>query len=237
MIKLDDISKKYGNKDLFLHFSMEFAENGISCIVGASGVGKTTILNMLAGLVKPDSGRVCAVSESGEKLKGSYVFQEPRLFPWYNVHDNLDFILKNVRDDGNRRFYSKEERSAMIESQLRLVGLEDYEFSRLTELSGGMVQRVALCRAFLYPADIIYLDEPFKEQDSKRKKELYDMFLREYQNDKKRRTVIFVTHDISEAITLADDIFVLSGRPAEVTGSFARSGFDDDTWRKIRELI
>ena len=68
---------------------------------------------MLAGLVKPDSGRVCAVSESGEKLKGSYVFQEPRLFPWYNVHDNLDFILKNVRDDGNRRFYSKEERSAM----------------------------------------------------------------------------------------------------------------------------
>jgi len=244
MIKIDDISKKYGSEELFSHLTAEFEEHKVSCILGASGVGKTTLLNILAGLCLPDSGRVIISSDSepdGEK-RCSYVFQEPRLLPWYNVHDNLDLIARNVRkvhgkNDKQKGIYSKEERDELIKEQLKLVGLENYEYSLLSELSGGMLQRVSLSRAFLYPADILFLDEPFKEQDTKLKNELYETFFREYENDSKRRTVIFVTHDISEAQKLADNIFVLAGRPAEIVGKFSRDEFSDDLKTEIMRLL
>ncbi len=242
MIKLEDISKKYGSKEIFSHFSAEFEEHRVSCILGASGVGKTTLINIMAGITVPDSGRVIVTSssETGGKIHGSYVFQEPRLLPWYNVHDNLDLILRNARpiDDGRKTvLYTKQERAELIKKELQSVGLEEYEFSPLSELSGGMVQRVSLCRAFLFPADILFLDEPFKEQDTKLKEELYDTFFRAYENDCTRRTVIFVTHDISEALRLADTIYILAGFPVQIVGKINRSEFDDDVTTRIRELI
>ncbi|MGI5984291.1 MAG: ATP-binding cassette domain-containing protein [Clostridiales bacterium] len=241
MIKLENISKEYGGKNLFSNFSAEFEEHRVSCILGASGVGKTTLINFLAGLVTPDSGRINFSSDT--PLRASYVFQEPRLLPWYNVHDNLDLILRNARPLSNgkkvnrQKLYTKEERAKLIKQQLRLVGLEDYEFSAISELSGGMIQRVALCRAFLYPADILLLDEPFKGQDTRLKEELYETFFRSYENDSMRRTVLFVTHDISEALRLSDAIYVLSGRPAGIAGKFERREFDEDTENKIKALI
>lgn len=239
MIKLEDINKTYGSRALFSDFCAEFEEHKVSCILGASGVGKTTLINILAGLVQPDSGRI--VYSTGESFRGSYVFQEHRLLPWYNVHDNLDLILRNAcREDEKLRrngLYSKEKRKEFIQNQLRLVGLENYEFSSLNELSGGMIQRVALCRAFLYPADILFLDEPFKEQDPKLKEELYDTFFKAYENDTERRTVLFVTHDIQEALKLADTIYVLSGDPAQIVGRYERNQFTDDIAERIKELI
>lgn len=250
MIKLEDVSKKYGDKVLFSHFSAEFEEHRVSCILGASGVGKTTLINIVAGLISPDSGRVTVPSEG--ELRGSYVFQEPRLLPWLNVHDNLDLVLKNARkpEDGEKAaegmrvkhesggsLFTKEERAELIRKQLQLVELEEYEFSPLNELSGGMVQRVALCRAFIYPSDILFLDEPFKEQDTKLKDELYETFFRAYENDSARRTVLFVTHDISEALRLADTIYVLAGSPAEIAGKFDRPEFSEDLKTKIKELL
>ncbi|NLH01286.1 MAG: ABC transporter ATP-binding protein [Clostridiales bacterium] len=239
MIKLENISKKYGEKTIFSGLNAEFEEHKVSCILGASGIGKTTLINIIAGLDSPDGGRVVFPKE--KIFRGSYVFQEHRLLPWYNVHDNLDLILRNAPSSGgkkrDRTVYSKEERGEMIRRQLRLVGLEDYEFAKLDELSGGMVQRVSLCRAFIYPADIIFLDEPFKEQDPKLKEELYDTFFRSYENDSLRRTVFFVTHDIPEALRLADFIYVLSGSPAQIAGNFDRCEFDENTAEKIKLLI
>ncbi len=235
MIKLENISKKYGSHELFSDFSAEFEEHKVSCILGASGVGKTTLINIIAGLVSPDSGKVSFGSEEG-RLKGSYVFQEARLLPWLNVHDNLDLVLRNARKPDGALFI-KEERNELIRKQLRLVELEPYEFSMPNELSGGMVQRVALARAFAFPADLIFLDEPFKEQDPKLKEELYESFFRAYKNDEAGRTVLFVTHDISEALRLADTIYVLAGSPAEIVGKFDRAEFSEELKTKIKELL
>jgi len=263
MIKLEDISKKYGNREIFSHFSVEFEEHKVSCILGASGVGKTTLINIIAGMVSPNSGRVSVTSDGKSGgFRGSYVFQEARLLPWLNVHDNLDLVLKNVKkpSDGqsesadhlsvkksgfaknkvsqsNSVNFTKEERNELIKKQLELVGLSDYEFSPLSELSGGMVQRVALCRAFLYPSDILFLDEPFKEQDTKLKDELYETFFRAYENDAVQRTVLFVTHDISEALRLADTIYVLAGAPAEIAGKFEKAEFTEGITERIKALI
>ncbi len=238
MIKLENINKKYGSHELFSNFSAEFEEHRVSCILGASGVGKTTLINIIAGLICPDSGKVRFGSGEGA-LRGSYVFQEPRLLPWLNVHDNLDLVLKNARkqEGSGDVLFTKKEREELIRKQLRLVELAPYEFSLPSELSGGMVQRVALARAFAFPADLLFLDEPFKEQDSKLKEELYESFFRAYENDEAGRTVLFVTHDISEALRLADTIYVLAGAPAEIVGKFEKAEFSEELKTKIKELL
>ena len=136
MIKLENVSKSFGDSILFENLNAEFKEHQATCILGGSGVGKTTLINLLAGLTEPTSGRVVLPGD----MRMSYVFQETRLLAWFDAYSNIDFVLKNL--------YTKEERHKIIRRYLDLVGLLKYAHEPLSSLSGGMVQRVALCRAF-----------------------------------------------------------------------------------------
>ncbi|MDE6047638.1 MAG: ABC transporter ATP-binding protein [Anaeroplasmataceae bacterium] len=187
MIKLTDICKKYDERVIFDHFSLEFAENKITCILGESGVGKTTLLNMIAGLTNY-SGSI----EGNGKL--SYIFQEARLIPSLTVKENLKFVSPEATD----------ERIEEILSKLEILDKKD---AYPTKLSGGEAQRVSIARAFLFDAPIILMDEPFSSLDLSLKYKLISYFSNLWNMDKK--TVLFVTHDIDEAILLADDIFIL----------------------------
>lgn len=236
MIKLQKITKKYGENTLFQNFSAELPAESVTCFLGASGLGKTTLLNIIAGLVPPDEGKVVFTGFSEARPACSYVFQEHRLLPWLNVYDNLALVLKNVRkSDGS--LLSKAEQRTLIFRQLALVGLEDFEKSPIQALSGGMLQRVSLCRAFLYPSEVLLLDEPFQALDPKRKEELYEAFFRAYENQEKRRSAVLVTHDIPEALRLADRLLVFSGTPAEIVGSFDKKDFSPALEKEIKMLL
>lgn len=202
MIKFENVSKNYDEMTILKDFFIEFEETKITCLFGPSGVGKTTIANIAAGLINVDSGNVSGT----EDVVYSYVFQEPRLLPWYSVYDNIDFVLKNV--------YDKEKRVNIIKTYLKLVELDGYENYKPSALSGGMCQRVSLARAFAYPSNFLILDEPFKGLDIKLKNEIVGLFKKLYKDSK--RTVLFITHDVDEAVTLSDYIYVIDNHPVEI---------------------
>jgi len=202
MIKLNNVCKEYNNELLYNNFNIDFEENKISCILGPSGIGKTTLVNMITGLIIPDSGEIMLPLNS----KFSYVFQEPRFLEWYSVYDNIEFVL--------REYYNVAERKAIINKTLALVGLSDFSNYKISELSGGMAQRVSLARAFAYPSNILILDEPFKGLDYKLEEDLLIKFKSIWQNDK--RTVLFITHDIEQALFLSDYIYIFNNKPVEV---------------------
>lgn len=204
MIKLIDVWKKYDQEEILKDFNINFEKNKITCLFGPSGVGKTTIANIVAGIVPVDKGSV----EGRDNSLFSYVFQEPRLLKWYNVYDNIDFVLKDV--------YDSPKRVEIIESYLKMVELSPYKSYKIDALSGGMAQRVSLARAFAYPSDILIMDEPFKGLDIKLKNEMISLFKKLW--DLSQRTVLFITHDLEEAINLSHTIYILKNRPVSITG-------------------
>lgn len=185
MIEISHLSKKYGNLTVYNNFNLSIEEGKIIGILGESGSGKTTLLNCIAGLTEFEG--------SIPKLKCSYVFQKPRLIPNLTVKDNLKLICK----DENK-----------VNDMLTKVHLEDKAASFPIKLSGGQAQRVSLARAFLFDGDIILLDEPLTSLDLRLKKEITDLFLSIWQDDK--RTAVYVTHDIVEAIYIAHRIIILN---------------------------
>lgn len=201
---LNNITKAYGVEKIFERFSLTFPENEISCVLGASGCGKTTLLNILAGITDSE-GNV-----SGKPDSVSYVFQEPRLLDNLTVYDNLDYVLRQKCTD-------KQLRDAKIRKFLSLVEMENDAKKYPKELSGGMAQRVSLARAFAYDSGLLLMDEAFQGLDISLKTRLIKLFLRLWKEDK--RTVVMVTHDIYEALLLADNVFVISGKPASVAYS------------------
>ncbi len=173
-----------------------------NCIIGPSGCGKTTILQMLAGVEQPDRGLI--KGSIGKRV--SYVFQEPRLLPWKTVAGNLDFILRDV--------LPPVEKNKLIDHYLKIMGLDGYRDSYPKALSGGMKQRLAICRAFAYPHDILLLDEPFKSLDTPMRLGLVRHVIKLWLAAP--RTIVFVTHDIIEALLLGHRIMVLAARPTEI---------------------
>ncbi len=202
MIKLIDVSKKFDDLTLLKDFNISFEKNKITCLFGPSGVGKTTIANIVAGIIPVDKGRVEGIDNS----LFSYVFQEPRLLKWYNVYENIDFVLKDV--------YKPDNRVEIINNYLKMVELSEYKNYKIDALSGGMAQRVSLARAFAYPSHILIMDEPFKGLDNKLKNEMSSLFLKMW--NLSQRTVIFITHDVEEAIDLSHIIYTLKNRPVNI---------------------
>ena len=177
------------------------------CLLGPSGCGKSTLLNTMAGFLSPTSG---AVKIDGEVVQGPdprriFVFQERGVFPWLTVQGNIGFGLFKL---------SRSEREQRIAHYVKMVGLEGFEEAYPSELSGGMKQRLEVARALAVNPDMLFLDEPFGALDSITRLVMRGELLRIWQAE--RKTIIFVTHDIDEAVQLADRVVVMSARPATI---------------------
>lgn len=194
-MKLININKSFGNVEVLKDFNIEFEKNEICCILGPSGCGKTTILNIISKLTSYEG-----TIENNEK-DISYIFQSQRLLPNLTVKGNLDYVLASTEKN-------KKIREQKIYEILKLVELEEWGNAYPSQLSGGMGQRVAMARAFVYPSKLLLMDEPFKGLDFVLKNRLTNEFLQLWKRDKK--TVVFVTHEIDEALLVASRVILLS---------------------------
>jgi NitT/TauT family transport system ATP-binding protein len=187
--------------------SFEAREGEFLCILGPSGCGKSTLLRIIAGLLAPSSGDVIYSGEKNSGPLNSMVFQEYGVFPWMNVIDNVAFGLE-------MRGVPKDERYHRSIAYLKKVGLSKYAYRNPHELSVGMRQRIALARAFVNHPSILLMDEPFGSLDAQTRLILQDELLKIWKEQQK--TVVFVTHDIDEAILLGDRVLVMTSVPGRI---------------------
>jgi NitT/TauT family transport system ATP-binding protein len=211
---IDSVSKSFsvGGKalDVLVNFSLTIPPGSITAFVGPSGCGKTTLLRLIGDLEQCDQGSI--IKDASEEGPFSYLFQEPRLLPWHSVVSNVELALRDWYPDRKQRI----ERSMEF---LSMVGLEGYARFTPDQLSGGMRQRVAIARAFAYPGHIMLLDEPFQSLDTHLRWSLVDAFLTLWKADK--RTTVYVTHDVPEALLMADTVVRLSSRPMQILQTYA----------------
>lgn len=213
---------------------VEFGVNDheIICIVGPSGCGKTSLLKIIAGLLKPSTGRIVFHPSSKGHLRTALVFQEHGLFPWMTTLENIAFGLEMCG-------VARDVRLARAQDFCQKVGLTGFAHSFPHELSIGMQQRVGIARAFVADPDILLMDEPFGSLDSQTRQVLHEELLRIWSQDQK--TIVFVTHDIEEAILLGDRVLVMTGRPGkireEIPISLSRPrGLDEGAAAKMTEI-
>ena len=216
-INIDDLSVRYRTKGSSVtalqHVSLHISRNSFVSIVGPSGCGKTTLLKVLSGVLRPSSGEVKfdgrKLAEADLSGKIGYVFQRPLLLPWRTAIENVALTLEVAKKD-----VSREERLAEAGKWLGLVGLAGFENQLPNELSGGMQQRVSLCRALAFRPPILMMDEPFAALDEITRETMQEELLRLWSITES--SVIFVTHSISEAVLLSERIVVMSARPGKV---------------------
>jgi ABC-type nitrate/sulfonate/bicarbonate transport system ATPase subunit len=199
----------YENMPIVDDISLELRENEFVTLIGPSGCGKSTIFNMISGLVKIDSGQVFIDEKecTGETGQVSYMYQKDLLLPWKKIIDNAALPLRI-------KGYSKKDSHQRVKKYFKLFGLEGFEYKYPHQLSGGMRQRAALMRTYMSSKDIILLDEPFGGLDAITRFKMQNWLLGIL--DKLQVSILFITHDIEEAIFLSDRIYVLSNRPAKI---------------------
>jgi len=209
-VRIEDVVKRYGprgNRVLALeHVSLSVGAGEFVCLLGASGCGKTTLLNLIAGLDRPAAGRI-----SVNQGRPAMLFQEAALFPWLTAADNIELPLRlaHVKCDQRRQ---------EIAGLLDLVHLRGFGGKRPHELSGGMRQRVALARALAQRAQLLLMDEPFAALDAMTRDILHEELERLWRE--RELTIVFVTHDVREAVRLADRIVLMTSRPGRVAAEF-----------------
>lgn len=211
-ISCHDLRLEYGGRDRRLlaldRVTVNVDDGEFVCIVGPSGCGKTTLLKIIAGLLAPTSGTIrYGASDGSETPRNGLVFQEHGVFPWMTVVDNVAFGLE-------MRGAAKRERRAIASDFIDRVGLSAFADRYPHELSVGMRQRVGIARAFVADVPILLMDEPFGALDAQTKLVLQEELLRIWRDD--RKTVVYVTHDIEEAVHLGDRVLVMSGRPGTI---------------------
>ena len=212
-IDIRDVSHDYqtnqGLLPVIKNLSISVKKGGFTAIVGPSGCGKSTITRLVSGLLKPSKGSIFI---SNEKVISplstvGMAFQNPVLLEWRNVINNIILPLEIVSK--NLKYNFKRNRALEL---LKLVGLEDFELNLPSELSGGMKQRVSLCRSLVHKPEVLILDEPFAALDAFTREDLWSVMLK--LKSEQDFTCILITHDLREAVYLADQVVVLSGRPA-----------------------
>lgn len=201
MLKLDIKEKKYKDLELFSNFNLEIEEGSFNSFIGPSGCGKTTLLNIISSLDEDFLGNI-SFNRNEISFEIGFMFQDSRLLPWLSVKDNLLLVLKN------------KDEIFLVDELLKEVDLFSYKDSYIKELSGGMKRKVALCRAFLNRPKLVLLDEPFISLDAPTANELRELFYKFYK--KYRPTVILVTHDLQEAISLSNRVIFFSKKPTSV---------------------
>ncbi|MDR7080276.1 NitT/TauT family transport system ATP-binding protein [Neobacillus niacini] len=214
--KVQQVSKVYEGISPVVtlkNINLQFEDCEFICILGPSGCGKSTLLELLAGLQKPTSGHIFIDSEEviGPNEKLGVVFQDASLYPWRTIFQNVGIGLEFA---GYKRAATK----LNVEKYLKLVGLDQFAENYPHQLSGGMRQRAGIARALVSSPEVLLMDEPFGAVDHSTRLKLQDDLLEIWEKEKK--TVIFVTHDVSEAVYLADRVVLLSARPGEVLEIF-----------------
>src|SRR5246127_302541 len=213
MLTVETLNKKYVSHGSetpgLLHINLRVEGGGVVCLLGPSGCGKSTLLKIIAGLIPATSGRITINGRpvSGPGPERAVVFQDYALFPWMTVRDNVEFGLE-------ARKLPPAERRQVSSRLLKVVGLSDFAERFPHQLSGGMKQRVSIARALAVDPSLLLMDEPFGALDAQTRQLLQDELLRIWREY--RKTVVFVTHSIEEAIYLSDRIVVMTARPGRV---------------------
>jgi ABC-type nitrate/sulfonate/bicarbonate transport system ATPase subunit len=214
-IAVRDVSKSYASDSGVLHVvdavSFEVADGELVAIVGPSGCGKSTLMNIVAGFERPDQGLVTTDGElrTQPSSRGILISQHGSVFPWLTVQQNLMFGLNG---------HAHDDRQALADHYAAMVGLKGFEASYPHELSGGMLKRAELARALVVKPEILYMDEPFSALDALMNLRMRNELLRVLTEE--HHTVLLITHDVEEAVHLADRILVLSARPGRIQASF-----------------
>lgn len=217
-VTVRNVSKNYGKVEALKNMSLAFPRGQLTTLLGPSGCGKTTLLKIIAGLIPATSGEIVV---NGSPVTGpgpdrAFVFQDFALLPWASVLRNVAFGLE-------LRGVPKSERESIAASHIRNVGLAGFEKSFPHQLSGGMRQRVGLARALAVDADVLLMDEPFSAVDEQTRRKFQEDLLTLVEHE--RKTFIFVTHSIEEAVYVSDQIAILLPRPSRVSEVIRPTGF------------
>lgn len=208
-IHVENLTKKFGDLLVLDNISFDIKKGEFVCVVGPTGCGKTTFLNLLSCLIEPTEGKLLIDGQPADPKKHdiAFVFHEPSSFPWLNVEQNIEIGMKIKK-------ITEQERKERVERMISLMGLEQFRKSYASQLSVSTEQRMVIARAFAMNPDLLLMDEPYGQMDIKMRFYLEDEVIRLWRET--GTTVIFITHNIEEAVYMAERILILSNKPATV---------------------